>query len=77
MPVTRSATKKLRQDRVATRLNDELKRRYKRAVVAMRKNPTPARLNVATSFVDRAAKRRVIHANKASRIKSTLARLLR
>ena len=76
VPVTKSATKKLRQDRMATRRNDGLRRRYKRTVLAMRKHPTPARLIVAMSLVDRAAKRRIIHANKAGRINIALARLL-
>lgn len=77
VPVTRSAIKKLRADRTRTRHNDEVRRRYKRAVLSMRKHPTPALLNAATSLVDRAAKRQIIHANKASRVKRALARLLR
>lgn len=76
MPVTKSAIKKLRADRTRTHHNDQVRRQYKRAVLSMRKHPTPALLSAATSLIDRAAKRRVIHANKASRAKRALARLL-
>lgn len=77
MPIIKSALKKLRQDRQATLRNDRTRRRYKKAILLMRKTPNAERLGVAMSRLDQAAKRHVVHRNKASRLKRNLARLLR
>ncbi len=72
MPITLSAKKALRRDRrraiVNRRLRDQLKKVLKRA----RKNPTEKLLNQANSLLDQAARKRIIHPNKAARLKSRL-----
>ena len=44
----------------------------KAAVKAARQQPTPAKLKAAYQALDRAAKTRIIHKNKAARLKSRL-----
>ena len=77
MPVTKSAAKALRRDRRRTIINKKIKRAYKETVRAVRKNPTAETLKKAYSQLDRAAKKKVIHKNKAARLKSRLSKLLR
>lgn len=77
MPLLDSAIKKLRQDRRKTKVNDRIRNQFKRALSLMRKKPTKTQLAKVSSLLDRAAKTHVIHENKASRLKSRLARLLR
>lgn len=76
MPVTKQAIKKVRQDRRKTAVNLRTRRAFKAAVLAFRKKPTAAGLVSVYKTLDRAAKTNVIHANKASRIKSRLSKLL-
>ncbi|HSD99081.1 MAG TPA: 30S ribosomal protein S20 [Patescibacteria group bacterium] len=76
MPVIKSAKKKLRQDRKRTidraKTEEVVKEAVKKAVTA-----TSAKtVNAAVSLLDKAAKKHIIHANKAARIKSRLAHLL-
>ena len=76
MPNIKSAKKKLRQDRKRTIRNLRYKRMYKSALKNVRKakNLKEARewLAKAYSWLDKAAKRHVIHANKAARLKSRI-----
>lgn len=76
MPIIHSAIKKLRRDRVRTATNDRVRSQYKRAISDLRKHPSKSKYAAASSFLDRAAKKHVIHKNKASRLKSRLARLV-
>lgn len=76
MPVTKSAKKALKRDLRNQRLNERIRRLYKEAVKHFRAQPTLENLRKATSALDRAAGKRVIHKNKASRLKSRLAKLL-
>ena len=76
MPVTLSAKKKLRGDKKKTAVNILVKRRLKKAIKTMRRQPTKKNLYLATSLLDLAAKKRVIHKNKAARLKSRLAKFL-
>ena len=75
MPVTTSAKKALRRDRQRTIVNRRLRGQVKKALKQARRNPTQKLLNQAASVLDRAAKKRVIHPNKAARLKSGLAKL--
>lgn len=75
MPVTSSAKKALRKDRRRTLINQKIRRQMKKAVKEARKKPTPKLLSQASRALDRAAKKRIIHPNKASRLKSRLAKL--
>lgn len=76
MPVIKQAIKKVRQDRRKTVFNARVKRTFKDAVAAFRKNPSAKALPGLFSALDRAAKTNVIHANKASRLKSRLSKLV-
>jgi small subunit ribosomal protein S20 len=76
MPITVGAIRKLRADAKKTGENLKTKRAYKEAVSTMRKEPTEKLLAEVFSKLDRAAKRGVIHRNKAGRLKSRLAKLL-
>jgi len=75
MPITHSAKKKLRADQRKTGFNLAVKTKVKKAVKKARKESTPKVLRDAWSLLDRAAKNKVIHKNKANRLKSRLAKL--
>jgi len=77
MPVTKSARKKVRKDKKRTALNRNKKLALKETVKAARKKPTLETLRKAYSYLDKAAKTHLIHKNKASRLKSRLARLVK
>lgn len=78
MPNTKSAKKKLRQDKKRTLINDryriaikKTKKELKKAVEQKKdKKVIENILRKFYSIVDKAAKRRVIHKNKAARLKS-------
>lgn len=75
MPVIKSAKKKLRQDKKRTEKNELIESSLKIAIKKAKKAPTETNVRKATSLADKAAKKHVIHSNKASRIKSSLSRL--
>lgn len=76
MPVTKQAIKKIRQDARKTIYNMRVKKTYKLAVAAFRKNPTAKAISEVFSKLDRAAKTNIIHKNKAARLKSRLSKLI-
>ncbi len=76
MPITKGAIRKQRADKRKTAINLKVRLAYKQAVAQMRRKPTPKALQTAFAQLDRAAKGYIIHANKASRLKSRLAKLL-
>lgn len=76
MPVIKQAIKKVRQDKRKTAINLAVRGKYKKAVLAFRKNPTATLLSAAFKALDRAAKTNVIHHNKAARLKSRLSKKL-
>lgn len=71
MPVTPSARKALRNAQAKRARNVETKLQLKRLL----KNASVETLSKVVSFVDKAAKRDIIHPNKAARIKSQLSKL--
>lgn len=75
MPVIKSAIKKLKQDRKREKLNDALRDSVTAAVRSAKKAKTSATVKEAISIVDKAAKHNLLHKNKASRMKSSLAKL--
>jgi len=77
MPVSTSAKKALRRDRRRTIVNKRIRRKIKEAVKGAQKNPTVKTFRQAAKILDRAAKRKVIHKNKASRLKSRLTKLVK
>jgi len=84
MPITQSAKKALRQNARRRARNLVKKEAYKKAVKTARKLVAEKKLDEAKKLLpsvykalDKAAKTNVISKNKASRLKSRLARLLR
>lgn len=74
MPVTKSAIKKLRQDKRKTAFNVTVEKQLTDAVKAMRRNKKVS-LSETYSKIDKASKKGVIHPNKAARLKSQVAKL--
>lgn len=76
MPVIKSARKKLKQDKKREKQNLELKLAFKEAVKIAQKTKTADKINKAFKATDKAVKNRLIHKNKAARIKSRLSKLI-
>lgn len=70
MPLIKSAIKKLRQDKKRTLRNRGLKKRYKELTKKALSETADKSVRAAVSAIDKAAKRHVIHKNKAARLKS-------
>ena len=77
MPIIKSAVKALRQDKKRAKNNMPVKKKFREAVKKARKKPTLKNLKQAYSILDKAAKKKIIHKNKAARLKSRLAKLLK
>jgi small subunit ribosomal protein S20 len=77
MPILESSRKALRRDQRRTVVNRKIKEKIKLVLKTTRKNPTLKNLAEAARFLDRAAKKKVIHPQKASRLKSRLSKLLK
>ncbi|MDO8620959.1 MAG: 30S ribosomal protein S20 [Candidatus Levybacteria bacterium] len=76
MPVTKSAKKKLRQDKKRTLENRKAKNLLRDAIKKGRKNPSEKNIIQATKLIDKAVKKYIIHKNKAARLKSSLSKLI-
>lgn len=76
MPVTKSAKRALRGSAVKESINKAIISRLEVAVRTAKKVKTGTQILTAISLADKAAKKRVIHKNKAARIKSQLSKLL-
>ena len=77
MPRIKSAKKKLRKDVKRTKRNQEYRLKIKKAVKAVIKKGDKELLKKAYSIVDKAVKEKIIHKNKAARIKSRISKLTR
>ena len=77
MPQTLSAKKALRKDRRRRVVNLAVLQNLKKILKLARKNPTAQNLSKASSVLDQAAKKKVIHQGKANRLKSRLAKLVK
>lgn len=75
MPILKSAIKKLKQDKKRTKVNKVYRENLRRAVKTARKEKTAKAVKLAYSALDKAAKKKVIHKNKAARLKSRLMKL--
>lgn len=76
MPVIQSAKKALRRDKRRAIINKTIKLKIKEILKTTRKNPNKKNLGLAFIALDRAAKKKIIHQNKANRLKSRLSKLL-
>ena len=75
MPIIKSAKKKLRQDLKRTKQNQKIENLLKTAIKQVKKLKTKDALQKAQSIIDKAAKKNIIHKNKAARIKAGIAKL--
>ena len=76
MPVTKTAKRALRSSKKKALVNRVLKSRLEVAIRRAKKEKSEKTIGEAVSLTDRAAKRKIIHLNKAARIKSGLSKLL-
>jgi small subunit ribosomal protein S20 len=76
MPITKTAKRALRGSRRKAQVNAIYLAKLEMAVRAAKKSKSAEKVLTAISLADRAAKKHMIHKNKAARIKSALAKLL-
>lgn len=76
MPVTKTAKRALRVSKRKFSKNAMDRSQLEIAIRAARKTKKEADVIKASSLADRAAKKNIIHKNKASRLKSSLSKLL-
>jgi small subunit ribosomal protein S20 len=74
MPIIKSAKKKMRKDKVRTLHNTDIKNKLKGLLKSARRSPDPKILQELQSALDKAVKTKLIHANKAARLKSRLSK---
>lgn len=76
MPVTQTAKRALRSSKRKGVVNTRLLTNLEAAIRIAKNKKSQNAVSTAMSLSDRAAKRNIVHRNKASRIKSSLSRLL-
>lgn len=76
MPITAQALKKMRHDKTVETRNRLVRENVRLATKTVRKTPSLDTLKRAFQVLDKAAKRHIIHPNKAARLKSRLSKLL-
>lgn len=74
MPIIRSAIKKVRKDKTRSARNKKREQNFKSLVKKARLSKKILDLQSAFSALDKAAKVKLIHPNKAARLKSRLSR---
>jgi len=74
MPVLANAKKALRASRRKAAINRRTRSKMRTSVVEFKAQPDQTKLPSAFSAIDRAAKQRIIHPNKAARFKRQLNR---
>lgn len=77
MPITVGAIRKLKADKRKAAANSQIREALREAVSKMRKKPSEAGLKVLFAKADVAAKKGVIHKNKAARLKARLSALVK
>ena len=77
MPITSSAKKAHRASIKKRKVNQPYQVKIRRLIKAHRQKPAAKNLPALFSALDRAAKKKVIHKRKASRLKSRLSRLVK
>ena len=75
MPVIKSAIKKLRQDKKRQKQNDLLRDSVKNIIRSAKKSRSGKTISGAYAAIDKASKNKIIHKNKAARLKSSLAKI--
>lgn len=74
MPIIRSAIKKVRKDKTRTIRNQRRKDALKALIKKARATKSAKDLQTVFSALDKAAKVKLIHPNKAARLKSRLSK---
>ena len=75
MPILQNAKKALRVSKRKTIINRDIKSKMKSALDKVKKTPNKETLAAASSAIDRAVKKNLIHKNKAAHMKSRVAKL--
>ena len=75
MPVTTSAKIALRKDRRRTITNNQVRSQMRSTIKKIKTTKNHDMLPEAYSIIDKAAKKNIIHSNKAARIKSQLSKV--
>jgi len=75
MPVTKTAKRALRASKKKAGVNQLTRINLEAAIRAAKRGKSLEKILKAVSLADRAAKKKLIHKNKAARIKSALAKL--
>lgn len=76
MPILKNAKKALRVSRRKTVFNRRVKSLAATFVEKMKEEPSAVNLQAAFSAIDKAARKHILHPNKAARHKSQLSKLL-
>ena len=76
MPVSASAKKALRRDRAREAVNKPIRSRMHNVLRQASEEQSPEIIPQVYSIVDRAAKKHIIHKNKAARLKSRIQRTI-
>ncbi len=76
MPVTKTAKRALRGSKKKESINKLIVSKLEVAVRQAQNSKTVEKILTAVSLTDRAAKKKVIHKNKAARMKSQLSKLM-
>lgn len=76
MPVTTSAKRALRKDKRRTVINLRWRRRMRETLKKARRKPNTKSFVLASKILEKAARKKIIHKNKAARLKSRLSKLL-
>lgn len=75
MPVTKTAKRALRSSKKKERVNTRIRVKLDSLIRIAKKNRTKKAILAVISQADKAAKKKVIHKNKAARIKSSISKL--
>ena len=73
MPIIKSAKKKLKQDKKRSLKNRRTTQAYKSAIKIALSKPSKKTVSIAYSAIDKSAKVKLIHKNKADRLKKQVA----
>jgi len=76
MPVTKTAKRALRSSKRKEAVNKKIVSSLEAALRVAKRGKKPGDIAKASSLADRAAKKKLIHRNKAARMKSGLSKLL-
>ncbi|HLD92331.1 MAG TPA: 30S ribosomal protein S20 [Patescibacteria group bacterium] len=75
MPVTKTAKRALRSSKKKESINKTILSKLEIAIKLAKKTKSKKNIESAVSLTDKAAKKKVIHANKAGNIKSQLSKI--